>query len=192
MVNGFPLEYNMDLLGGVSFDKGCYVGQELIARTHHKGEVRKRTIPFYLTAVSNTAAPSKCLPLSSYEVSIPARNGREALSIPYPFLDKSWIGHIPHDAAIYNVSSGTAEDVGKVKGQLLTMPAPGSLRGGGGKASNIGIGMIRLNKLFADDEGNKPHDVDLRVKDDVGKEFKLVPFLPRWWGSASPLPPASS
>eukprot|EP00049_Salpingoeca_infusionum_P009031 m.149912 g.149912 ORF g.149912 m.149912 type:complete len:120 (+) comp14212_c0_seq1:213-572(+) len=29
----------------VSWHKGCYIGQELMARTHHKGVVRKRIIP---------------------------------------------------------------------------------------------------------------------------------------------------
>ena len=32
----------------VSFDKGCYVGQELTARTHHTGMVRKRVMPVSL------------------------------------------------------------------------------------------------------------------------------------------------
>lgn len=44
----FPLECNADYLGGVSFHKGCYVGQELTARTHHTGVVRKRLLPVVL------------------------------------------------------------------------------------------------------------------------------------------------
>ncbi|XP_010539968.1 PREDICTED: putative transferase At4g12130, mitochondrial [Tarenaya hassleriana] len=40
-----PLEYNFVGLNAVSFDKGCYVGQELIARTHHRGVIRKRLVP---------------------------------------------------------------------------------------------------------------------------------------------------
>ncbi|KAF5271806.1 hypothetical protein FQA39_LY18821 [Lamprigera yunnana] len=43
--NSFPLEANCDYLHGVSFHKGCYVGQELTARTHHTGVVRKRLMP---------------------------------------------------------------------------------------------------------------------------------------------------
>lgn len=39
------LEYNLVGLNAISFDKGCYVGQELIARTHHRGVIRKRLIP---------------------------------------------------------------------------------------------------------------------------------------------------
>ncbi|KAI8546469.1 hypothetical protein RHMOL_Rhmol07G0120200 [Rhododendron molle] len=40
-----PLEYNLAGLNAISFDKGCYVGQELIARTHHRGVIRKRVLP---------------------------------------------------------------------------------------------------------------------------------------------------
>ncbi|KAL5283753.1 IBA57 family protein [Megaselia abdita] len=41
----FPLESNADFLHGVSFQKGCYLGQELTARTYHTGVIRKRLLP---------------------------------------------------------------------------------------------------------------------------------------------------
>ncbi len=37
---------NLDLLDAVSFDKGCYTGQEIIARTHYKGATKRRTMRF--------------------------------------------------------------------------------------------------------------------------------------------------
>ncbi len=38
----FPHDANMDLLNGVDFAKGCYVGQEVVSRMKHRGGVRKR------------------------------------------------------------------------------------------------------------------------------------------------------
>ena len=43
--HAIPLEYNLDGLNAISFTKGCYVGQELIARSHFRGVVRKRLMP---------------------------------------------------------------------------------------------------------------------------------------------------
>ena len=41
----FPLECGFDELHAIDYDKGCYVGQELTARIHHRGTVRKRLMP---------------------------------------------------------------------------------------------------------------------------------------------------
>ena len=40
-----PMNNNMDLMGGIDFTKGCYLGQELTIRTHHTGVVRRRVLP---------------------------------------------------------------------------------------------------------------------------------------------------
>jgi folate-binding protein YgfZ len=37
---------NVDLLGGISFEKGCYTGQEIIARAHFRGTVKRRMLAF--------------------------------------------------------------------------------------------------------------------------------------------------
>jgi folate-binding protein YgfZ len=37
---------NLDLLQGISFDKGCYTGQEIIARMHFRGQVKRRMLRF--------------------------------------------------------------------------------------------------------------------------------------------------
>jgi tRNA-modifying protein YgfZ len=46
--DAFPHETNMDRLHGVDFDKGCYVGQEVVSRMHHRGTVRTRTVRIML------------------------------------------------------------------------------------------------------------------------------------------------
>ena len=41
-----PQHVNFDLLGGVNFKKGCYIGQEIVARTHYLGKVKRRMYRF--------------------------------------------------------------------------------------------------------------------------------------------------
>ena len=43
--DAYPHEANFDLLNGVSFSKGCYVGQEIVARMQHKTAIKKRVVP---------------------------------------------------------------------------------------------------------------------------------------------------
>jgi tRNA-modifying protein YgfZ len=42
--DAFPHETNMDRLAGVDFDKGCYIGQEVVSRMQHRGTARTRTV----------------------------------------------------------------------------------------------------------------------------------------------------
>ena len=47
-----PQMANLDLLGGISFSKGCYPGQEIVARMHYLGKLKKRT---YIFSTSDNA-----------------------------------------------------------------------------------------------------------------------------------------
>ncbi|EMD40958.1 hypothetical protein CERSUDRAFT_103327 [Gelatoporia subvermispora B] len=44
-MSAFPIDSNLDIMGGLDFRKGCYVGQELTVRTYHTGVIRKRVLP---------------------------------------------------------------------------------------------------------------------------------------------------
>jgi tRNA-modifying protein YgfZ len=51
--DAFPHEALMDQLHGVDFDKGCYVGQEVVSRMQHRGTARTRIVPLvYLDGVA--------------------------------------------------------------------------------------------------------------------------------------------
>jgi tRNA-modifying protein YgfZ len=50
-----PQMLNLDLLDALSFDKGCFPGQEVIARVHHRGSVKRRMRRYSCSAA---AAPS--------------------------------------------------------------------------------------------------------------------------------------
>jgi folate-binding protein YgfZ len=49
-----PQMVNLDLLGGINFKKGCYTGQEIVARTHYLGTVKRRT---YLANINSKTTP---------------------------------------------------------------------------------------------------------------------------------------
>ena len=43
-----PQSVNLDLIDAVNFKKGCYTGQEIVARTHYLGKVKRRMYQAYL------------------------------------------------------------------------------------------------------------------------------------------------
>lgn len=49
-----PQMINLDLIGGVSYDKGCYPGQEIVARMHFRGTLKQR---MYLANVAAGEEP---------------------------------------------------------------------------------------------------------------------------------------
>jgi folate-binding protein YgfZ len=42
--SAFPHDIGMDVLGGVDFNKGCYIGQEVVSRMQHRGTARRRPV----------------------------------------------------------------------------------------------------------------------------------------------------
>jgi folate-binding protein YgfZ len=50
-----PQMVNLDALGGVSFSKGCYPGQEIVARTHYLGRLKQRMYWVRIAAGSTAA-----------------------------------------------------------------------------------------------------------------------------------------
>lgn len=52
--DAFPHDVLMDFNGGLSFKKGCYVGQEVVSRMQHRGTARRRVV----TVSAGTALPA--------------------------------------------------------------------------------------------------------------------------------------
>jgi tRNA-modifying protein YgfZ len=56
--DAFPHETDMDQLAGIDFDKGCYVGQEVVSRMEHRGTARNRIVPVTAEGVApDTGVP---------------------------------------------------------------------------------------------------------------------------------------
>jgi tRNA-modifying protein YgfZ len=56
----FPHEADMDQLAGVDFDKGCYIGQEVVSRVEHRASARNRVVP-----IKFESAPMAGLPVTA-------------------------------------------------------------------------------------------------------------------------------
>lgn len=64
--DAFPHEAMFDQLNGVSFTKGCYVGQEVVSRMHNRGTARRRIVP----VVAKAALPDSGTPITAAGVEI--------------------------------------------------------------------------------------------------------------------------
>ena len=77
--DAFPHDANFDLLHGLDFDKGCYVGQEVVSRMKHRGTARKRIARVKLTA--EPASPGTPVLDGALAVgTLGSSSGREALA----------------------------------------------------------------------------------------------------------------
>ncbi|MBS1087957.1 CAF17-like 4Fe-4S cluster assembly/insertion protein YgfZ [Gluconobacter wancherniae] len=75
------LEANMDLLNGVSWKKGCYMGQELTARTHYRGLLKKRMLPVTLMGASFPESGGIVMMEDREVGEIRSRSGHHAIAV---------------------------------------------------------------------------------------------------------------
>ena len=69
--DAFPHDVDMDLLNGVDFKPGCYVGQEVVSRMKHRGEARRRVVKVRLSG----AAPEPGAPVTDGALAVGALGG---------------------------------------------------------------------------------------------------------------------
>ena len=79
-----PQMLNLDLTGGVSFQKGCYTGQEIVARTQHLGRIKRRM--FRLRAATappaaKTAVTAAGVKVGEVVLAAPTAHGCELLAV---------------------------------------------------------------------------------------------------------------
>ncbi|MEX0976049.1 MAG: hypothetical protein WDZ50_03005 [Woeseia sp.] len=88
-----PHMLNLDFLGALSFTKGCYTGQEVVARTEHLGKVKRRLFHFQLESGSASIG-DKLAHDDQNAGEIVDVSGRELLAIvPVDLGDETlWLG----------------------------------------------------------------------------------------------------
>ena len=78
--DAFPHDANFDLLNGVDFGKGCYVGQEVVSRMKHRSAARKRVARVEVSG----EPPAPGTPVLDRELAVGtlgSSSGREALAM---------------------------------------------------------------------------------------------------------------
>lgn len=75
-----PQMLNLDILNAINFKKGCYTGQEIVARTHYLGSVKRRTYLATINAETTPMAGDKVLDAAKNEVGKIVRIAPNALS----------------------------------------------------------------------------------------------------------------
>ena len=80
--DAFPHEADMDQLNGIDFDKGCYVGQEVVSRIEHRGTARNRVVP--ITADGD--APG---------AGVPVMAGDKQVGLTGSAIGEPWSRHAP-------------------------------------------------------------------------------------------------
>ena len=96
-----PQMVNLDLIGGVSFTKGCYPGQEIVARMHYLGRLKQR---MYRVHLPGLASPSPGDPLYSADFGPEQASGAILNAVP--------AGTGGHDAlAVIQMSSASSKTV---------------------------------------------------------------------------------
>ncbi|KAJ2710998.1 ccr4 associated factor [Coemansia spiralis] len=155
-----PLECNMDYMHGVHFGKGCYVGQELTIRTHHRGVVRKRIVPVLLTTTGGPGVDGTRNPLC---------------------VDRSWALDMPPQVEIARAAVASAAAGGAEPGVRTRRVPPGRL---GSTAGNAALALMRLElveQYVAQQGGSGGGGIAFEAASADGQRVFVSPWSPSWW-----------
>ncbi len=72
-----PQSLNLDLIEGINFKKGCYTGQEIVARTHYLGKVKRRMYRAFIKSQVDLNPGDQILNKSGEEIGQLVRSAKE-------------------------------------------------------------------------------------------------------------------
>ncbi|GAB0497352.1 hypothetical protein MMPV_008684 [Pyropia vietnamensis] len=204
-----PLEMGLDLLGAISFAKGCYLGQELTARSHHTGVTRRRLAPLLLLPRSLTAGVSPAALDADLRVAVAEATAAAAAAA----VEGEETGGVPSASPVALLHSSAAPPVGALVDPTVPPPsagatvevaapdaAPDGEAGGGGESTvapgarrrrsrpagmvtsalgNVALAVVRVDAAF--DAAGEPRL--LRLGGDDGR--LALPLRPVWWPPAN-------
>ncbi|KAJ2235624.1 ccr4 associated factor [Coemansia sp. RSA 485] len=157
-----PLECNMDYMRGVHFNKGCYVGQELTIRTHHRGVVRKRIVPVIYSPAQSSHS---------------AENARMRVDRSFPQTQ------LPAPQAdIVRVAEQAPADAkaGVQQPSRVRKVPPGKT---GSAICNAGLALMRLEHV--EQHLAQPAAAVLQTVGADGTPLVVSPWWPSWWPASA-------
>ena len=199
------LEANQEWLGAVSFSKGCYLGQELTARTHHTGVIRKRIMPIILVDTQQEIPRPWVL---AHQI----QEGRDALydelkgHPPLPNLSSSSVGAVLSMLMMGSVGDQLEQE--KKEGDLLALidqanafvskiheavapgvkiidssddKAIGQIVSTPAPGTSLFLAQMRLDQVgFGQGDARWSRTNRIRLGE-MENEFRYLPFTPLWW-----------
>lgn len=159
-----PLESCLEYMGGINFDKGCYIGQELTVRTHHTGIVRKRIVPIKLYPFDKDSDDVKLDFENQLEISSIDNYGNLDIYSDTPEIDNK-----------KKLASSPFGDSGKVSSRRSSRrTSSGVLLGING---SIGLALVRLEDFATD----RKFFLELPSSNESTIKVGVKAFIPYWW-----------
>ncbi|WAQ87698.1 hypothetical protein PtA15_8A604 [Puccinia triticina] len=173
-----PFEANLDYHHGVDFRKGCYVGQELTARTYHTGVIRKRMVPVTIRKDRRPALVRIPDSLSISETTMADRSLTEGLEGVELRLDSPSTN--PPTS-----SAQKAKTIGKLCGPFISTSSADQHAAEDPYSLLFGLALLRIDH----DAFNLPAEdpwptVSLSTVDQVPSPWTIQPIKPVWWPSS--------
>jgi folate-binding protein YgfZ len=201
-----PLELNLTDMHGVSFEKGCYLGQELTARTHFQGVVRKKLWPMvankdkqleqvkgqpmHKLLASIPAPDTSSSPASSAAASTEEAALRELQSY-FPFFDPTHPS-LPTDTPIFRRPLSAAPSSSAAPASDSSTPAapskpPKEVSRVLSSSHNVCLAILRSEHVEDPEQAlvlqatDRSETAAGEQATSVGEELTAVPYQPSWW-----------
>lgn len=123
---------NLDLVGGISFDKGCYTGQEVVARLHYLGNLKRRM--FRLHGDGEAPAPGAVLRQTGGDGQA-VGDIVDACSTPRGFIASAVLQISVSESDRLELDAGLPGRISRPEAYVYPLVAPAQAAGSGGPSA---------------------------------------------------------
>ncbi|GJD11581.1 Putative transferase CAF17, mitochondrial [Galdieria sulphuraria] len=153
-LNSLPFEGNLDYLNGISFSKGCYLGQETTARVNYTGVVRKRIAPVLFAKEKDKGLEIAQAMNHFYECPNDAICPIQTMEL------ENGLSTVPVNSQLFAQNDKATKAVGYITSSVYN------------------IGLARLDVASAFPNGSSVIGIPLNVEQ---SKMYAIPLKPFWW-----------